>query len=185
MKTLHPFCIHILHWSLKRSVKWSWTGSAFSTNENARSAMVTGSQSRVWSGPYSRDCERKRAKDWVYQSGHGQYLEVKGETLSTWIKAHDNFGNALPLGWVIRYESILVYCPSLQAPIYLQLKVGMSNSITYLNQTHVSEWNVVWCGSANGCQKYMCMNEIGLRAQNIVIMLGSMVNITGETYVTI
>ena len=40
-----------LHWSFKRSVKWSWTGSAFSTNESAWSVMVTGSQSCMWSGP--------------------------------------------------------------------------------------------------------------------------------------
>jgi hypothetical protein len=47
MWTLHPSYIHVLHWSLKHSVKQTWTGSAFSTNESARSAMVTGSQSRV------------------------------------------------------------------------------------------------------------------------------------------
>ena len=31
---------HILRWSLKRSVKQTWTGSAFSTNESAWSVMV-------------------------------------------------------------------------------------------------------------------------------------------------
>jgi hypothetical protein len=36
------------------SVKWTWTGSAFSTNESAWSVMVTGSQPRVWSGPHHR-----------------------------------------------------------------------------------------------------------------------------------
>ena len=46
-----PSCIHILRWSLKHSAKRTWTGSAFSTNESAWSVMVTGSQSRVWSGP--------------------------------------------------------------------------------------------------------------------------------------
>ena len=51
MWTLHPSCIHILRWSLKRSVKWTWTGFAFSTNESAWIVLVTGSQSRVWSGP--------------------------------------------------------------------------------------------------------------------------------------
>ena len=36
MSTLHPSCIHLLHWSLKRSVlKRTRTGSAFSTNESA------------------------------------------------------------------------------------------------------------------------------------------------------
>jgi hypothetical protein len=56
MATLHPPRIHILplRWSLKRSVKPRiWTGSAFSTHDkSAWSVMVTGSQSRVSSGPY-------------------------------------------------------------------------------------------------------------------------------------
>ena len=50
-RLLHPSCIHILRWSLKHSVKWTWTGSAFATNGSAWSVVVTGSQSRVWSGP--------------------------------------------------------------------------------------------------------------------------------------
>jgi hypothetical protein len=41
----------ILHWSLKRSVKSTWTGSTFSTNESTWRVMVTWSQSRVWSSP--------------------------------------------------------------------------------------------------------------------------------------
>ena len=51
MYTLHPSCIHILRWSPMRSVRRTWTGSPFSTNESAWSAMVTGTQSCVWSGP--------------------------------------------------------------------------------------------------------------------------------------
>ena len=51
-RLLHPSCIRILRRSLKRGVKWTWTGSAFSTNESAwRGIMVMGSQSRVWSRP--------------------------------------------------------------------------------------------------------------------------------------
>jgi hypothetical protein len=51
-RLLHPSCIHILRWSLKRSVKQTWTGSTFSTDESAWSVMmVMGPQSRVWSGP--------------------------------------------------------------------------------------------------------------------------------------
>ena len=42
-----------LCWSLKRSVKRTWTGSAFSTNESAWSVVVMGWQSHVWSGPKS------------------------------------------------------------------------------------------------------------------------------------
>jgi hypothetical protein len=41
MWTLHPSCIHILRWSLKRGVKQTWTGSAFSTKESAWSVLVT------------------------------------------------------------------------------------------------------------------------------------------------
>ena len=50
-RLLHPSCIHVLCWSLKHSVKRTWTNSTFSTNESPWSVMVTGSQSRVWSGP--------------------------------------------------------------------------------------------------------------------------------------
>jgi hypothetical protein len=49
---IHLALTYILCWSLKRSVKRTWAGSAFSTNEIARSVRVTGSQSRVWSGPH-------------------------------------------------------------------------------------------------------------------------------------
>ena len=49
---IHLAFTHSLRWSLnQRSVKRTWTGSAFSTNESAWSVMVTGSQSCVWSGP--------------------------------------------------------------------------------------------------------------------------------------
>ena len=34
----------MLRWSLKRSVKRTWTNSAFSSNESAWSVMVTGPQ---------------------------------------------------------------------------------------------------------------------------------------------
>ena len=50
MYTLHPSCVHLLCWSLKHSVKWIWTGSAFSANESAWSVLVAGNQSHVWSG---------------------------------------------------------------------------------------------------------------------------------------
>ena len=50
-RLLHPSCIHILCWSLKRSVKLTHTGPAFSTDESAWSVLVAGSQSRVWSRP--------------------------------------------------------------------------------------------------------------------------------------
>ena len=49
-RLLHPSCIHILSWSLKRTVKRTWTSSAFSTNERAWRVMVSDSQSCVCSG---------------------------------------------------------------------------------------------------------------------------------------
>jgi hypothetical protein len=48
---IHLAFTYILRWSLNRSVKRTWTGSAFSTNEHAWSVMVMGFQSHVWSGP--------------------------------------------------------------------------------------------------------------------------------------
>ena len=44
---------------------------------------------------------------------------------------------------------------------------------------------MVRCGSKNGHQKDMCLKEIGLRAQNMLTILGSIVNIIGGTYMTI
>ena len=44
---------------------------------------------------------------------------------------------------------------------------------------------MVRCGLKNIYQKDMCLKEIGLHAQNIVIILGSIVNIIEGTYVTI
>jgi hypothetical protein len=77
MHTLHLSCIHLLRWSLKRSVKRTWTSSAFSTNESALSDMVTGSQSRVWSGPNqwlraSQAMMSQRQRLWATVAGPGQ-----------------------------------------------------------------------------------------------------------------
>ena len=35
------------------------------------------------------------------------------------------------------------------------------------------------CGSKNGHKKYTCLNEIGIRAQNMVTILDLMVNVNG------
>ena len=49
----------------------------------------------------------------------------------------------------------------------------MPNSITYLHQTPIFEWYVARCGPKNGYQKdIMCLKEIGLRAQNMLTILG-------------
>ena len=38
----------------------------------------------------------------------------------------------------------------------------------------IYEWYVVRCGSKNGHQNDMCLKEIGLHAQNMLTILGSM-----------
>ena len=47
-------------------VRGLWTGSAFSTDESAWNVMVTGSQSRVWSGLYQPPYEVKQAHQVSY-----------------------------------------------------------------------------------------------------------------------
>ena len=46
--------------------------------------------------------------------------------------------------------------------------------------TPVFERYVVRCGSKNWHQIYMCLKEIGLCAQNMLIILGSIVNMIGR-----
>ena len=53
-------------------------------------------------------------------------------------------------------------------------KVDIPDSNTTIIWTRIFEWYVVRCGSKNGYQKgIMCLKEIGLRAQNMIIILGS------------
>ena len=59
-------------------------------------------------------------------------------------------------------------------------KVDVPISITYLNWTSFFKWYVVMCGSKNGHKKYMYLKEIGLRAQYMMTILGSIVNIIGR-----
>ena len=63
-------------------------------------------------------------------------------------------------------------------------KVNMPKSNTTLIWTPMFEWYVVWCGSKNWHPKEICLNEIGLRAQNMLTILGSRVNMIGGTYMT-
>ena len=51
--------------------------------------------------------------------------------------------------------------------------------------TPIFEWYVVRCGSKNGCQKCMCLKGTRLHSQNMLSMLGSIINIIGRTYMTI
>ena len=45
----------------------------------------------------------------------------------------------------------------------------------------IVEWYVVKFESKNGHHKDVCLQDIGLRAQNMLIILGSIVNIVGST----
>ena len=50
--------------------------------------------------------------------------------------------------------------------------------------TPIFEWYVVRCGSKNGQQIYICSKQIGLCAQNMLTVLGSIVNMIAGTYMT-
>lgn len=47
--------------------------------------------------------------------------------------------------------------------------------VTFLDQTPIFEWYMIWCGSTNGYQK-----EIGLCAQNNIAIVDPIVNIMKE-----
>ena len=58
-------------------------------------------------------------------------------------------------------------------------KVNMPNfnSVSYLNCTPIFEWCVVRVGSKNEHHKDMSIKQIGLHAQNLFIILSSIVSI--------
>jgi hypothetical protein len=51
-------------------------------------------------------------------------------------------------------------------------------------RTLIFEWYVVRCGSENGQQKYICSKQIGLCAQDMLAVLGSIGNVIAGTYMT-
>ena len=55
-------------------------------------------------------------------------------------------------------------------------KVEVPNLMADLSRTPIFKWYVVRCGS-NRYQKHVCFKEIGLRAQKMITILGSIVNI--------
>ena len=59
------------------------------------------------------------------------------------------------------------------------------HSVTKLNRTHMFERYVVWCNSKDGYQKDVDFEEIGLRVQNVITILGLTIDVTGRAYVTI
>ena len=52
--------------------------------------------------------------------------------------------------------------------------------MTYLGQTLTYGWLVVRCRFKSGHHKLKCSKEIELNAQNLLTILGSQVNISGE-----
>jgi hypothetical protein len=67
----------------------------------------------------------------------------------------------------------------------LYTKVRRPYSATFLSEYPIFQWCVVRCGSKDGHQKEISLIEIGLHAQNLLAILGSIVNIIGETYMNI
>lgn len=53
----------------------------------------------------------------------------------------------------------------------------MPNAFTYLHQTPIFGWYVVWCNSKNGYQKHMCKRD--WNAPNMTTILSSIVDIFG------
>ena len=58
-------------------------------------------------------------------------------------------------------------------------KVDMPNSIIYLNYTPIFGWYVVSFSSNKNFQKDTCLKEIGLRAQETITILGSLIIVIG------
>jgi hypothetical protein len=66
-------------------------------------------------------------------------------------------------------------------------KVDVPNSNIAIIWTHVFHWYIKFilrCGSKNGHEKDMCLVKVRLRAQNMLTILVSIVNMIGETYMT-
>jgi hypothetical protein len=58
---------------------------------------------------------------------------------------------------------------------FLEAKVDVPNSVVNLNQTSIFEWYMVWCGFKNGYQKDVSLKELGIHAQNMITIRGSIV----------
>jgi hypothetical protein len=55
-------------------------------------------------------------------------------------------------------------------------KVTNSYLVTFLIERSIFMWYVVWCGSNNEFQKHTCFKEFGIRAQNMITILISIVH---------
>ena len=69
--------------------------------------------------------------------------------------------------------------------IHYTPKLDVPNLVTDLNHAPMFEWYVVWCGFKNEYRKGTCARKIGLRVQNMITILGLVINVVGETYMTI
>ena len=67
----------------------------------------------------------------------------------------------------------------------MYLMVDNPYSFTFVIYKLIFQWHVVKCGSKKKHQKTMCFKEIGLRAKNVITILGSIVNTIEGTYLTI
>ena len=76
------------------------------------------------------------------------------------------------------------YCRHDTRRLGANVEVNVLNLVAYLNRTPIFEWYVVWCGSNNKFKKDTCLQEIGLRAQNLITILGSFVNMIVRTRMT-
>ena len=66
-----------------------------------------------------------------------------------------------------------------------QFAVDVPNLVTFLSHRPIFERFVIWCNSNIGYQKDMHLKEIGLYAQTMIIIVGSIANIIGGTQLTI
>ena len=58
--------------------------------------------------------------------------------------------------------------------------VDVPNLVAYLKQTPIFESGILLCAASSKYQKDVCSKEIGLRAQNMLTTLGSLINIGEE-----
>jgi hypothetical protein len=64
-------------------------------------------------------------------------------------------------------------------------KVNNPYLVVFLIRSPTFEWYVVWCGIKNEYQKFICLNEVGLRAQNMITILDARTNVMEGTYMPI
>ena len=72
------------------------------------------------------------------------------------------------------HDESLEYFGSTRLYLYVN-KVELTNFVPSLNQPPIYEWYVVRCGSNNKYQKYTCLKEIRVCAENMITILNSVV----------